>query len=63
MRYKSGDGQILFNFGKHKGKTVQSVFMNEPQYLDWILQNDFSRDTKKILSDIYNEMKLAKFKS
>ncbi len=57
------DGQILFNFGKHKGKTVQSVFMNEPQYLDWILQNDFSRDTKKILSDIYNEMKLAKFKS
>lgn len=56
------DGEIHFNFGKHKGKSVKSVLMNEPQYLDWMLQSDFSRDTKKIMSDIYNDMKLSKFK-
>lgn len=56
------DGEVYFNFGKHKGKTVTSVFTNEPQYYDWMMNADFSRDTKKALSDIYNDMKLSKFK-
>lgn len=56
------NGNICFNFGKHKGKTVSSVFINEPQYLDWICSSDFSRDTKKIVTKIYNDMKLTQFK-
>lgn len=56
------NGEICFNFGKHKGKTVTSVFINEPQYLDWICNSDFSRDTKKIVTQIYNDMKLTHFK-
>lgn len=56
------DNDYVFNFGKHKGKSVKAVLLNEPQYYDWMMQADFSRDTKKALSDIYNEMKLSKFK-
>lgn len=56
------DGAIYFNFGKHKGKLASAVFNSEPQYYDWMMNADFSRDTKKALSDIYSEMKLGKFK-
>ena len=56
------EGEVFFNFGKHKGKSVKAVFMNEPQYFDWMMNANFSRDTKKAVNDVYNEMKLSKFK-
>lgn len=45
-------GQALFNFGKHKGKTVAEVLAKEPSYYSWMEQGDFTLDTKKILTDI-----------
>lgn len=56
------NGTICFNFGKYKGKSVEEVFRREPQYLDWIVSSDFARDTKKIVMQIYNDMKLSHFK-
>jgi len=56
------DGVYYFNFGKHKGKPVIDVLNNEPQYYDWMMQADFSRNTKQVLSEIYNDFKLSKFK-
>jgi len=44
--------EILFNFGKHKGKNVEC----EPSYLNWMLNADFSQDTKNWINKIlYNE--------
>lgn len=43
----------VFNFGKHKGKRVEDVLRNEPSYYDWMMNGDFTRDTKKVLTDIY----------
>ena len=42
----------IFNFGKHKGKTVEQVFMVEPNYYDWMMKADFPLDTKKIIHSI-----------
>lgn len=42
--------QEVFNFGKHKGKTVDEVFAKEPSYFDWMMQGDFPAETKKVLT-------------
>lgn len=48
------DGIEVFNFGKHKGKTVIEVLKAEPQYYDWIMKGDFSLNTKQKLTEILN---------
>ena len=52
------NGEEIFNFGKHKGKTVSEVLNIEPMYYDWIQKNDFALDTKRKLTEI----KLRQFK-
>jgi DNA polymerase-3 subunit epsilon len=47
------DGQEIFNFGKHKGKTVEQVFDIEPSYYAWMQQGDFPLYTKKKLTEIW----------
>lgn len=42
-----------FNFGKHKGKTVEQVFDIEPSYYAWMKQGDFPLYTKKKLDEIW----------
>ena len=29
----------VFNFGKHKGNTVESVIVDDPSYINWCLEN------------------------
>lgn len=45
-------GDPIFNFGKHKGRLVTEVLRNEPSYYSWIINGDFTRDTKKVLTEI-----------
>jgi len=40
----------VFNFGKHKGRTVAEVFEKEPSYFDWMLKGDFPAETKQVLT-------------
>jgi len=47
------EGQETFNFGKHKGKTVEQVFDIEPSYYAWMKQGDFPLYTKKKLEEIW----------
>lgn len=54
------DGHPVFNFGKHKGRKVEDVFNQEPQYYDWMMQADFALHTKQKISEILNKMKLQK---
>lgn len=44
--------QEVFNFGKHKGKTVDEVFSTDPSYYDWMMKGDFSRQTKQVLTEL-----------
>ena len=41
-------GEEIINFGKHKGKTVVSIFAGEPSYYEWIMGGDFARETKAV---------------
>lgn len=43
----------LFNFGKHKGSPVKDVLKEEPSYYHWMMNGDFTLDTKKVLTEIY----------
>ncbi len=45
-------GREVFNFGKHKGKIVTEVLSKESSYYQWIMDNDFSHDTKRRLTQI-----------
>ena len=42
----------VFNFGKHKGKAVEQVFGAEPSYYQWMMDGDFPRYTKKVITAI-----------
>ena len=42
----------VFNFGKHKGISVEQVFVKEPSYYDWMMKADFPLYTKKIIHNI-----------
>jgi DNA polymerase-3 subunit epsilon len=46
------NGIEIFNFGKHKGKQVETVFREEPSYYSWMMNGDFPLYTKKILTGI-----------
>lgn len=46
------NGVELFNFGKHKGKPVADVLLNEPGYYAWIMDGDFPLNTKQVLTKI-----------
>jgi DNA polymerase III subunit epsilon len=34
-------GVEIFNFGKHKGKSVEAVFAAEPAYYLWMMNGEF----------------------
>lgn len=54
------DGHPVFNFGKYKGRKVEDVFNEQPQYYDWMMNADFPLHTKQKLTEILTRMKLAK---
>ena len=45
-------GQEVFAFGKHKGRVVEEVFREEPSYYAWMMNGDFPRYTKKVITEI-----------
>lgn len=47
----NAEGEIIFNFGPHKG----AVAKNEPGFVSWMLNKDFANDTKNICLQILNE--------
>lgn len=46
---KNQQGVIMYNFGKHKGRTVEEVLKIEPGYYGWMLEADFPFQTKDCL--------------
>ncbi len=59
-RFVKENGVEVFNFGKHKGKTVTQVLKEEPQYYDWMMKGDFAMNTKQKLTEILNRTLLKK---
>ena len=56
------NGNILVNFGKHKGKTAREVFERDPSYFAWIANGSFTLDTKRqfaLLEEQFKRERLA----
>ena len=51
------EGNAIYNFGKHKGKTIKAVSELEPGYYGWMMDADFPLYTKQCLR---NEMEKIK---
>ena len=50
--------QPMFNFGKHKGKTVEEVFTKlDFGYYDWMMKSDFAENTKQVITKLYIQYK------
>ena len=46
------DGVEVFNFGKYKGIPVKEVLARDMGYYGWIMNGDFSLNTKNVLTKI-----------
>lgn len=57
---KNAKGQVMYNFGKHKGKTVEDIFDSEPGYYGWMLDADFPLYTKQLLREEMERIKASK---
>lgn len=53
-------GQVIYNFGKHKGKTIEEIMNVEPGYYGWMLDADFPLHTKQCLRKEMERIKQEK---
>ena len=42
----------VINFGKYKGRLAEEVLKNDPGYYSWIMQGDFTKNTKDAFTRI-----------
>ncbi len=56
------EGKVVFNFGKYKGRVVEEVFAEESGvgYYQWIQEKDFSADTKRVATEIFERVRKKK---
>lgn len=45
-------GIEVFNFGKYKGMPVTEVLQKDSGYYGWVMQGDFTRNTKQVLTQL-----------
>ena len=45
-------GEVEINFGKHKGRLLRDVLRTEPSYYNWMMQSDFTMNTKQVLTKL-----------
>ncbi len=43
------NGEAVIDFGKHKGRSLQWMHENEPDYLRWMRDSDFPAETKAVI--------------
>lgn len=49
--------EVCFNFGKHKGKPVAQVLREEPSFYAWMMNGQFARSTKAVITKIYVDIR------
>lgn len=54
---RNKSGQLTYNFGKNKGKTVEEIATSEPGYFGWMMDADFPLYTKQLLREEMERIK------
>lgn len=58
---KNESGEVTLTFGKHSGKTVQTIFAEDQEYLRWMYEKaEMPSDTKMIAQKIYSKLSSIK---
>jgi DNA polymerase-3 subunit epsilon len=47
-RFKWNGDEVVVNFGKNSGRSLQDLSANDPGFLRWIINNDFTDEVKEI---------------
>mgnify|MGYP006956486011 FL=1 len=61
LKFAEVDGKrtIIFNFGKHKGFAFKTVYKNDSNYINWIIEKgEFSKELKILCTKL-----VAKFRA
>lgn len=61
LAYNDND-EIMYNFGKHKGKTIAEVDKTESGYYGWMMQSNFPLYTKQVLKQEMDRLKTERQK-
>ena len=60
--YFNDDKEAVISFGKHMGRTAREVYRTEPSYFSWIMNGEFTLDTKRqfsLLKEQFDEERKA----
>ena len=47
---KQGE-DVVFAFGKHRGRKLEQVAREAPDYLRWVIETDFPEDAKQLVRE------------
>lgn len=56
-------GEAVFTFGKYKDKPLLKALRGDSSYYNWMMNSDFTRNTKKVLTDYYTQANSAAIKA
>ena len=48
-RFLWSDGEIVFNFGKYGGRSLGAIVREDPEYVQWMANQNFHSDVKAII--------------
>lgn len=48
-RFLWADGEVVFNFGKYRNRSLETIASNDPEYLQWLANADFPSDVKDLV--------------
>lgn len=51
------EGEVIFTFGKYKGKRVKEILQVDSGYYGWMMQGDFPLYTKKVMRELRESMR------
>jgi DNA polymerase-3 subunit epsilon len=57
---KNDKGEVIYNFGKHKGKTIAQVDQEESGYYGWMMNANFPLYTKNVLKREMERIKASR---
>lgn len=51
------ENNVVFNFGKYKGRKAKEVFNEDPYYYQWMMEKDFLLSTKNLITQIWKQVR------
>ena len=49
----------IINFGKYKGQRALEVMERDPSYYSWIMNSNFTLDTKRVFTELRLKTKIS----